>query len=350
MYKCCIHILGCLLIWAIASSAQAASQQIHIDDPRFIKNPPAHILEKFTLDEDGYIIDGPRQADGEPIDYTSLISNEQMLRNFERTAFGYENIMGDRTQQSIINKADLLKKAIQIKKDTTFNIVVYIDYTPLKNDRIKNGIITQLEKIFNGGKSDKNTKYWFAAYDEDIKQIIFPEGRSFRYVDIMIYMAEPKDVEIVSKKLDDVLVKTYPDTDFYPFYQAIQQNKNVNAYHPLCYLKSGEGMLKKDRQKFTSSFIFVDARAKEDDLLECLFETVIGALGLMYDSFDNWPSMFNDDQEYKWPTSNDFSLVYLIERSELKNGMTREEVLPIVARMLYKIRPHGRNKNQIKNN
>ena len=350
MYKCCIHILGCLLIWAIASSAQAASQQIHIDDPRFIKNPPAHILEKFTLDEDGYIIDGPRQADGEPIDYTSLISNEQMLRNFERTAFGYENIMGDRTQQSIINKADLLKKAIQIKKDTTFNIVVYIDYTPLKNDRIKNGIITQLEKIFNGGKSDKNTKYWFAAYDEDIEQIIFPEGRSFRYVDIMIYMAEPKDIEIVSKKLDDVLVKTYPDTDFYPLYQAIQQNKNVNAYDPLCYLKSGEGMLKKDRQKFTSSFIFVDARAKEDDLLECLFETVIGALGLMYDSFDNWPSMFNDDQEYKWPTSNDFSLVYLIERSELKNGMTREEVLPIVARMLYKIRPHGRNKNQIKNN
>ena len=77
-----------MLIWAMVSNTQAADQRIHIDDPRFIKNPPAHILEKFTLDEDGYIIDGPRQADGEPIDYTSLISNDLILSIFRGSLFG----------------------------------------------------------------------------------------------------------------------------------------------------------------------------------------------------------------------------------------------------------------------
>ena len=61
---------------------------IHIDDPRFIKEPPTHILEKFTLDEDGYIIDGPRQIEGGTIDYSNLLSNQEIIASFMKVAFG----------------------------------------------------------------------------------------------------------------------------------------------------------------------------------------------------------------------------------------------------------------------
>ena len=64
-------------------------------------------------------------------------------------------------------------------------------------------------------------------------------------------------------------------------------------------------------------------------------------MGIMNDSFDVKPSMFNDDQVYKYITLHDKILLRIHYDKRIKAGMSKKDVMPIARQILSEIRPEG---------
>ena len=299
MYKCCIHILGCLLIWAIASSAQAASQQIHIDDPRFIKNPPAHILEKFTLDEDGYIIDGPRQADGEPIDYTSLITNDEILESFSRLAFG-SSIQTPST--------------IQLSKWK--HPEIYYEFVSLDNNKdiIENFYSSMIDtyamlklKLIEGQKtSHTSLKVFFGGRDE------------LESLALSLELPEHSKKRILSFLSNEDFQKKY-----------IQQ---FGEHPSFCFPISS--LINYKAIDFVTIFV------SSDNIRPCTYRMLLVTLGFLFDAnaFSSTAVMLD---KYNALTDIDIILLRILYDTRLQADMIKNEAMPIAKQILTELRPEA---------
>ncbi len=77
-------------------------------------------------------------------------------------------------------------------------------------------------------------------------------------------------------------------------------------------------------------------RAENPGLLRqsCIHEEMAQAMGLPNDSFTARPSIFNDDEEFALLTKHDEQLLQILYDRRLKPGMTRQEALPIVNKIV----------------
>lgn len=66
----------------------------------------------------------------------------------------------------------------------------------------------------------------------------------------------------------------------------------------------------------------------------CLHEEIAQALGLTNDHPEARPSVFNDDQEFAILTDYDASLLSMLYDPALRSGMSEEEAMPIVRRLM----------------
>jgi hypothetical protein len=66
----------------------------------------------------------------------------------------------------------------------------------------------------------------------------------------------------------------------------------------------------------------------------CLHEEIVQALGLANDHPDVRPSIFNDDGEFALLTEHDEHLLRILYDPRLKPGMTAEEAMPLVRRIV----------------
>lgn len=73
----------------------------------------------------------------------------------------------------------------------------------------------------------------------------------------------------------------------------------------------------------------------------CIQEEVVQALGLGNDHTDVRPSVFNDDEEFALLTRHDEYLLRILYDPRLRIGMTAEEALPVVQRIISELRPEG---------
>ena len=73
----------------------------------------------------------------------------------------------------------------------------------------------------------------------------------------------------------------------------------------------------------------------------CLHEEIVQSLGLANDHPDVRPSIFNDDGEFALLTEHDEHLLRILYDPRLEIGMTAEEAMPIVRRIVAGI-PLGR--------
>lgn len=73
-------------------------------------------------------------------------------------------------------------------------------------------------------------------------------------------------------------------------------------------------------------------KAEHPDLMRlgCIHEEIAQALGLVNDSPDARPSIFNDDDEFALLTTHDELLLRMLYDRRLRVGMTAQEALPIV--------------------
>ncbi len=71
----------------------------------------------------------------------------------------------------------------------------------------------------------------------------------------------------------------------------------------------------------------------------CIHEELTQTLGLMNDDPDVRPSIFNDDQEFALLTEHDEYLFRILHDPRLRNGMNKDEAMPIVRRIIAELRP-----------
>ncbi|MEO1315071.1 MAG: DUF2927 domain-containing protein [Pseudomonadota bacterium] len=71
----------------------------------------------------------------------------------------------------------------------------------------------------------------------------------------------------------------------------------------------------------------------------CLHEEITQALGLGNDHPEVRPSIFNDDEEFALLTRHDEWLLRVLYDPRLRPGMTEEEAMPIVRRIVEELRP-----------
>ena len=337
MYKCCIHILGCLLIWAIASSAQAASQQIHIDDPRFIKNPPAHILEKFTLDEDGYIIDGPRQADGEPIDHSILLSNQEIINNFLKVAFGGSELShkesGYKADQETIAFTRGIKK---IEREIQ---IVYMNGIAIKRAKESLFVLEHIEFAMSLISEQTGIDYEYISIDDE-------DGRDYNTVEFQIYlMLNDQHALAISEEINNHLPDYNKDPRAYNIVKKLSQSIKASTidrertmdHASVMPIYSHKGKINNNLFQF-----YLDRPPLE--FRGSVYEEFIQSMGLYRDDDRLNFSMFTDSfKNYNYPTEQDIWMLRILYDDRLKHGMTKEEALPIIYALIDDIRPYGKN-------
>jgi hypothetical protein len=71
----------------------------------------------------------------------------------------------------------------------------------------------------------------------------------------------------------------------------------------------------------------------------CFHEEISQSLGLFNDDPTVRPSIFNDDDEFALLTAHDEYLLRILYDPRLKPGMTAEEAMPLVARIVEELRP-----------
>ena len=73
----------------------------------------------------------------------------------------------------------------------------------------------------------------------------------------------------------------------------------------------------------------------------CFHEEISQSFGLFNDDPTVRPSIFNDDDEFALLTTHDEYLLRILYDPRLKSGMTPEEAMPLVARIVEELRPGG---------
>ena len=73
----------------------------------------------------------------------------------------------------------------------------------------------------------------------------------------------------------------------------------------------------------------------------CFHEEISQSLGLFNDDATVRPSIFNDDDEFALLTTHDEYLLRILYDPRLRPGMTPEEAMPLVVRIVEELRPGG---------
>lgn len=73
----------------------------------------------------------------------------------------------------------------------------------------------------------------------------------------------------------------------------------------------------------------------------CFHEEISQSLGLFNDDPTVRPSIFNDDDEFALLTTHDEFLLRILYDPRLRAGMTPEEAMPLVVRIVEELRPGG---------
>lgn len=73
----------------------------------------------------------------------------------------------------------------------------------------------------------------------------------------------------------------------------------------------------------------------------CFHEEISQSLGLFNDDPTVRPSIFNDDDEFALLTTHDEYLLRILYDRRLRSGMTPEQAMPVVRRIVEELRPGG---------
>ena len=93
----------------------------------------------------------------------------------------------------------------------------------------------------------------------------------------------------------------------------------------------------------------VDRARMHGKLISCVVEELTQILGLPNDSKTIYPTIFSDRNIYKLLTGLDYLLLKLLYLPEIKSGMTKHQIKPIIQKQLKQWNKDGTIKNAQKN-
>ena len=96
-----------------------------------------------------------------------------------------------------------------------------------------------------------------------------------------------------------------------------------------------------DAPEITKALVYLHGELEGLYRRLCFHEEISQSLGLFNDDPSVRPSIFNDDDEFALLTRHDEYLLRILYDPRLRSGMTAEEAMPVVERIVDEIRPGG---------
>ncbi len=316
-------IVGCAGGRYIAIPPTVVPAPLHLSDPRLLQPPPAHALARFTIDAEGYIVDGPRSRPGEPVDHTLLMTNEQIAESFARIALtGGEEFDVEYAHPEAAGSQKGRKGRLWKYEQDIGQTIFY-----------RGGLVT--------GEL-------YLALDQAAKQIaantglripILPqqgERESLAY----IFVRDLKDMRKLARDMRDLSGQYAEQSHQWYVFQNLASTFDVIVREELesCFAFPS---FAEDGRRGTTLIVFF-LSVPSHTLESCVYEETIQSMGLFNDDDSLFNTMFTDSfKEYLFPTELDWMMLRILYDDRIRNGMTRKEVMPIVRKILKETRAYG---------
>lgn len=244
-----------------------------IDQDRLGASAPGTFLNS----QDGFIVDGPRQAEGEPIDYTSIMTSDYLSYLFAKSVSScsegirYCGVTHFRLESE---KVRLLVNAdIKYDREISSTVEVSFDQTLGKGGFIR--------------VDDPNT-----------------EGAT-----LSVVVGNVSElVELLSEISDDYGV------DYYGYLESVDFSEEALRNFNPCYLSTIQ-------RRSGVSTVFVPPEFLE----ECLPQAFMAFAGL-YETAGGFPSVTSFDGEYRIATRADLAFLYALGRDDFPEDATTREL------------------------
>ncbi|TQV76294.1 DUF2927 domain-containing protein [Denitrobaculum tricleocarpae] len=296
---------------------------IHHSDPRLIQDPPADILAQFTLDGEGYIVDGPRSRPTEPVDHTILITNTAIAESFAKLALGSsEGVEVEFAHPDLKERAEFWEGKISKYEQDLGQAILY-----------------------RGGVISART---YEALDRSVKTIArntglnipLRGGREFQSVLGYFFVEDQSDMREVVGFFRALASNEPPETERRYTLLTLANSLDIIVKEDLesCLFLSTVN----DDGSLGTTFIVFFLSIPIEQLESCAYEETIQAMGLFNDDNSLFNTMFTDAfKEYLFPTELDWMMLRILYDERIKSGMTRNEAMPIVREILTETRPYG---------
>lgn len=177
-------------------------------------------------------------------------------------------------------------------------------------------------------------RYAVLGTDDDQEQVDELMERIARLTGLDILRAPEADANFVILLLDDrerrAARKAFPDRDSRAFFDRF-----VQAVFDCGAIADWSD----DEPEITKALIYLHGDLQGLYRRLCFQEEISQSFGLFNDDPTVRPSIFNDDDEFALLTAHDEYLLRILYDPRLKVGMTEEEAMPIVHRIIGEMRP-----------
>ncbi len=283
-----------------------------------LSSPPASVLNQYKITGKARVVDGPRPAPGDSIDFSSLLTNSEVQRAFMTIAFGGGEVEGavfgiTPTQEPGYTGDTLVKTPAHIDI-MEFGFSRKIPPTVLAMQRdVERQIARQTGVTFHHAKKHRPSKFRFAMF--------YPEDREHaRAIALEFHDLANNAPDETAKNWRNLakILDTFSDSEIncsaFPTF-----NEQLEPLAVLVIIKTGKG--------YDPS---------------CVYEEMVQSMGLYRDDDSLVSTLFTDSYKYyERPTELDWLLLKVLYDKRLKNGMTRDQARPIVARILTELRPYA---------
>ncbi len=296
---------------------------VHRSDPRLIQNPPDDILAQFTFDAEGYIVEGPRTHPSEPVDHTALITNDVIADSFAKVALGDGEEYDIDLEAPGVDEDDSSWRGKIAKYNEDIGQQIYY----------RGGIITaQLYESL-----DRSVK--LISENSGLSLSMQPDRELDAYF-LYFFFKDQNDTRDAAEHFRLLAAASAPETTSYYSYRSVASifDRIAKRNRASCYAYP---MSHEDGSRASTLIVFFLSLPSEI-LDTCAYEETIQAMGLFSDDNSLFNTKFTDAfKEYLVPTELDWMMLRILYDERIKHGMTREEAMPIVRRILTETRPYG---------
>ena len=296
---------------------------IPLSDSRLIQNPPAEVLAHFTVDAEGYIIDGPRSRPGEPVDHTALMTNDHIAESFAKvTLSSNEEFEIDYAHSDAKEFGDALKGKLWKYETDIGQQIIY-----------RGGVITGDTYL----ALDDSVKTISQNTGLDISMLPHHESQeSLAY----IFVEDQVDMQEVADNFRNQAKEHPPETPTRYFYLTMANTFDSIVREDLASCFAFPTFAKDGTRGSTLVIFFLSIPSEQ--LQSCVYEETIQSMGLFSDDDSLFNTMFTDSfKEYLFPTELDWMMLRILYDERIENGMTRQQVMPVVRQILKETRPYG---------
>lgn len=295
-------LLSTFLLSVFVSSpiALATERKINISHSYFQNSPTAKVLKSYIIDDDGFIIDGPRQGSQEPIDYTDLMTDEAILDFFTRLVFACSYSSGECEDNDLY-----------FRKWKGKDLKIYMGSEGgIANENESEIVVDAFEKIYS--LANKNIRVVNEVRTSSINILVGTEEYFYkmnRRIDRAWYFDALVDLfleNLRSKKIRE---------DYY---------KGFHSYPKLCFA----GVIGFDN-KFKGYISISNLYVHPQHLSECIDQLAFSSLGFFPDNLAI-SSLAVRDGSYRIPTKLDKLLIEIVTSNSLQTNISINEAVPIV--------------------